>query len=176
MGFAHSFLLNTGLFVEVYMAKQSVADRVWEALTPVAEELGYEIWDVEYLKEGANLVLRVYIDKPEGISIDDCEAMSRASDPVIDEMDPVDSEYSFEVSSPGIERRLRLDSHFEKCLGEKVYVKLIRPDEDGNREYTGILRSFDGQSVFVETEEDKVIDIQRKAAAQIRLCYDYTEE
>ena len=151
------------------MAKQSVADRVWEALEPVAEELGYEIWDVEYLKEGANLVLRAYIDKPEGISID-------ASDPVIDEMDPVDSEYSFEVSSPGIERKLRLDSHFEKCLGEKVYVKLIRPDEDGNREYTGILRSFDGQSVFVETEEEKVIDIQRNAAAQIRLCYDFTED
>ena len=157
-------------------SKKPVAERVREALEPVAEELGFEIWDVEYLKEGSNLVLRVYIDKEGGITIDDCEAMSRASDPVIDEMDPIDSEYSFEVSSPGIERRLRLDTHFERNLGNVIYIKLIRPDESGNREYVGMLRAFDGDSLFIEDDGGEVTEIKRNATALVRLCYDYSEE
>lgn len=157
-------------------SKRSVADRVREALEPIAEELGLEIWDIEYLKEGSNLVLRVYIDKEGGVTIDDCEAMSRASDPVIDEMDPIDQEYSFEVSSPGIERKLRLDPHFEKNLGNIIYIKLIRPDESGEREFVGMLRAFDGDSIFIEDDDGEVTEIKRNTTALIRLCYDYSEE
>ena len=153
------------------MAKQSVADRVWEALTPVAQELGYEIWDVEYLKEGANLVLRVYIDKPEGISIDDCEAMSRAIDAPLDEADPIAVSYSLEVCSPGIDRELTKDEHFEKFKGYDVKIRLVRPNDNGAKVLEGVLSDFDKEFLKIQTENEEPISIERKNISHINLNY-----
>ena len=89
---------------------------------PIAEGLGYELWDVEYVKEGADYYLRITIDSSEGITIEDCEKMHRAIDPVLDEADPIESAYYLEVSSPGSERELRTDAHILACIGEDVEV------------------------------------------------------
>ena len=128
---------------------------VREGISPVADELGYMLWDVEYVKEGADFILRVTIDRfdetGEGITIDDCETMSRAIDPVLDEHDPIPDQYLLEVSSPGIERELTRDDHFELCVGEKVEVRLFAP-VDGSRVWVGILGERDAEgSIPVET-------------------------
>ena len=101
---------------------------------PVAKQLGLDLWDVRFEKEGASWYLRIFIDKKEGISIDDCEKMSKAVDPLIEEADPIDQSYFLEVCSPGIERELRRPEHFEKMSGREVCVRLFRPLEDGTRE------------------------------------------
>ena len=136
-------------------AGRGIADRVREIIQPTADELGYYLWDVEYVKEGADFILRVTIDRfdetGEGITIDDCETMSRAIDPVLDEHDPIPDQYLLEVSSPGIERELTRDDHFELCVGEKVEVRLFAP-VDGSRVWVGILGERDAEgNIPVET-------------------------
>ena len=117
---------------------QGTASAVRELIEPTVTELGYDIWDVEYVKEGADMHLRITIDSEDGIDIDDCEKVHRAIDPLIDEADPIEESYLLEVSSPGIERRLRTPEHFLACIGETVNLKLfddgIRP---GNKECHG---------------------------------------
>ena len=135
-------------------AGRGIADKVREIIQPTADELGYYLWNVEYVKEGADFVLRVTIDRfdtEEGITIDDCEAMSRAIDPILDLHDPIPDQYLLEVSSPGIERELTRDDHFELCVGEKVEVRLFAP-VDGSRVWVGILGERDAEgSIPVET-------------------------
>ena len=135
-------------------AGRGIADKVREIIQPTADELGYYLWNVEYVKEGADFVLRVTIDRfdtEEGITIDDCEAMSRAIDPILDLHDPIPDQYLLEVSSPGIERELTRDAHYELCVGEKVEVRLFAP-VDGSRVWVGILGERDAQgSIPVET-------------------------
>jgi ribosome maturation factor RimP len=110
------------------MAKTpSVAERVAALAEPIAEEFGYFLWDVEFVKEGGRKILRITIDSEEGINIDDCEKMHRAIDPVLDEADPIEEAYYLEVSSPGIDRELRTDMHIEACEGWDVEVKLYAP-------------------------------------------------
>ena len=111
------------------MAK--VTDVVAQLAAPVVEQAGCSLWDVEYVKEAGEWFLRVYIDKEGGVSIDDCEAVSRAVDPVLDEKDPIPESYRFEVCSAGLERQLKRPSDFERYLGEPVLVKLYRP-RDGH--------------------------------------------
>ena len=132
-------------------AGRGIADRVREIIQPTADELGYYLWDVEYVKEGADFILRVTIDSDEGITIDDCEAMSRAIDPILDLHDPIPDQYLLEVSSPGIERELTRDDHFELCVGEKVEVRLFAP-VDGSRVWVGTLGERDAEgNIPVET-------------------------
>ena len=132
-------------------AGRGIADRVREIIQPTADELGYYLWDVEYVKEGADFILRVTIDSDEGITIDDCEAMSRAIDPILDLHDPIPDQYLLEVSSPGIERELTRDDHFERCVGEKVEVRLFAP-VDGSRVWVGTLGERDAEgNIPVET-------------------------
>ncbi len=116
----------------------NVAAIVKALAEPIAQELGYELWDVEYVKEGAEYYLRITIDSPEGITIDDCEKMHRAIDPVLDEADPIEGFYHLEVSSTGIERELKTDRHIEASIGWDVEVKLYAP-VDGAKLYTGEL-------------------------------------
>ena len=115
-----------------------IAATVKKLAEPIAEGLGYELWDVEYVKEGTDYYLRITIDHPEGITIDDCERMHRAIDPVLDEADPIEDFYHLEVSSTGIERELKTDRHVEACEGWDVEVKLYAPI-DGSKLYTGEL-------------------------------------
>ena len=125
-----------------------IAQRVLELAQPLAESRGLEIWDVEYVKEAGQWFLRVYIDKDGGVGIDDCESLSRALDPVLDEADPIPGSYVFEVSSAGAERELKRPSDFAKFLGSNVEVKLYRASE-GRKTFTGKLLSWDDGDVTV---------------------------
>ena len=118
----------------------NTVNTVWQLAEPYAKELGLELWDVRFEKEGADWFLRIFIDKEGGVSIDDCVDMSHAIDKPLDEADPIEQSYCLEVCSPGVERELKRDEHFLKFIGSPVMVKLIRPLEN-KREYNGILES-----------------------------------
>ena len=148
-----------------------VEESVWTAVEPVITDLGYSIYDVEYLKEGTNWYLRVYIDKNEGISIEDCETVSRAIDPVLDKLDPIKTPYTLEVSSPGIERVLRRDEHFERYMGEEVEVSLFKA-VDGDKKIKGILKSFNGNSLEIEFA-NKVFNIDMKDISVVKTVYNF---
>ena len=125
-----------------------IAQRVSELAQPLAEAQGVEIWDVEYVKEAGQWFLRVYIDKDGGIGIDDCEAFSRALDPILDEEDPIPGSYVFEVSSAGAERELKRPSDFAKFIGSNVEVKLYKA-VDGRKTYTGSLAAYSDGDVTI---------------------------
>ena len=119
---------------------------------PAAAELGLDIWDVRFLKEGASWILRVVIDKEGGVSIDDCVEMTRLLDPLLDEADPIAQSYCLEVTSPGIERELTRPEHFVRYIGRPVRVRLIRPLE-GIREFAGVLAAFADGSLTLRLED-----------------------
>ncbi len=123
-----------------------ITDRVEALAAPVAAEQNVSLWDIEYVKEAVGMVLRVYIDSAEGIGIDDCEAFSRALDPILDEADPIPDSYTFEVSSAGLERELRKESHFAFALGREVEAKLYKPRE-GSKLYKGELLNYENGAV-----------------------------
>ena len=150
---------------------KAVENRTEELLAPIAEENGVEIYDVEYVKEGSDWYLRAYIDKPEGVNIQDCENVSRALSDKLDEVDFIDDAYILEVSSPGLGRTLKKDKHLEKSLGEEVELRLYKP-RDKQKEFTGILKSFDADSVIIETEEEEKV-FARSEIALIRLAFDF---
>ena len=158
---------------DLMKSTKNVAATVSELIAPVADELGYVLWDVEFVKEGARQILRVTIDSNEGINIDDCEKMHRAIDPVLDEADPIECAYYLEVSSPGIERELRTDAHIEACIGEKVEVKLYAP-VNGVKSFTGILSAFDDGKVSV-TVGESVNSFLRKEIAKIATVFDFED-
>ena len=134
---------------------------------PVAAQCGCEVWDVEYVREAGAWYLRVYIDKPGGVGIDDCEAVSRALDPVLDEADPVPGSYVFEVSSAGAERELKRPGDFERFIGEQVEVKHYQPI-DGAKSHVGLLRGYDNGDVTVEVNGAERV-FKKAQVAQVRL-------
>lgn len=121
----------------------NTAGRVEKLISATVSEMGYILWDVRYVKEGASWYLRVFIDKEEGICIDDCTDVSHAIDPLLDEADLIDHSYYLEVCSAGLERELTRPEHFEWMIGHEVNVRLYRP-LDGNRDFSGVLSGFDG--------------------------------
>ncbi len=142
-----------------------------ELLAPIAEANGVSIYDVEYVKEGSDYYLRAYIDKPEGVSIQDCENVSRALSDELDRVDPIPDAYILEVSSPGLGRALKKDKHLQAAVGMEVEVKLFKPVE-GSREYSGILERFDAGSIVIrQGEAERAFD--RSDVAQIRLAFDF---
>ena len=143
------------------MAK--VTDVVAALAAPIVEENGCKLWDVEYVKEAGEWFLRVYIDREGGVDITHCEAVSRPLSDLLDEADPIQNSYTFEVSSAGLDRVLRKAEHYEACMGQLVDVKLYRP-MDGRKEYTGTLDGFVDGNVTVD---DKVFE--KKDVAQVRL-------
>lgn len=144
---------------------KAVENRTEELLAPIAEVNGVEIYDVEYLKEGSDWYLRAYIDKPEGVNIQDCENVSRALSDKLDEVDFIDDAYILEVSSPGLGRTLKKDKHLEKSLGEKVELRLYKP-RDKQKEFTGILRSFDADSIIIEMEAEHSMEAESSTEAE----------
>ena len=145
--------------------------RTEQLLAPIAEQFGVEIYDVEYVKEGSDWYLRAYIDKPDGVNIGDCENVSRALSDALDAEDYITDAYILEVSSPGLGRTLKKERHLEKSLGEQVEVKTYKP-VDGQKEFAGILKAYDGETVTIETEGVERI-FKRLEVALIRLALDF---
>lgn len=134
---------------------------------PLADQLGLSIWDVRFVKEGADWYLRVIIDKPDGVDINDCVDLSHLLSPALDKADPIPQSYCLEVMSPGIERELTRPEHFAAYEGEPVTVKLIRPDENGQREIVGILLGTPEQTLQLQTEDDEIRTFARKEIAAV---------
>ena len=137
------------------------------------EKLGYDLYDVEFAKEGPNYFLRIYIDKSDGIDWEDCEKVNNEIIDDLDEADNIKKQYFLEVSSPGIERILRKDRHLEKNLGSEVIVKLFKKDENSKKEYQGLLKKFDDQILEIELENNEEVQISRKNIAQIKTVYNW---
>lgn len=147
-----------------------VCEAVRAIAEPVAESCGVSIWDVRYVKEGAQWYLRIFIDKEEGVSVDDCEAVSRAIDEPLDKLDPIKEYYILEVSSPGLERELTRPEHFDRFVGADVMVRLIRPMEVLGRDFCGVLTSHDKDTVTITDHSgENVVTINKKDAAWIKL-------
>lgn len=158
--------------------RESIESRFEEILTPIASNNGVWIYDVEYVKEGSDYYLRGYIDKEGGVTIDDCENVSRAVSDVIDQDDFIDEAYIMEISSPGLGRTLKKDRHFENSLGEEVELKTYKP-VDGSKDFTGILKSYDSENITLEipdaknkeASKDRVFN--RKEVSVVRLTIDF---
>ena len=141
------------------------------SIEKLADELGIWVWDVEFVKEGARRVLRITVDSEEGITIDDCEKLHRAIDPVLDEADLIEEQYYLEVSSPGIERELKTDIHIEACEGWDVEVKLYAP-RDGSKLFRGVLMPSDENGdIRIKIGEDTV-SFARDAVAKISTYFE----
>ena len=150
----------------------SVADVVTALAAPIAEQLGYSLWDVEYVREGADYYLRITIDNEAGITIDDCETFSRAIDPVLDEADPITDSYHLEVSSPGVERDIKTPAHIEYCKGEKVEARLFAP-LNGSRVHTGILEGMDEEGNVVLAVGETTVTIPRSAISRMTTVFEF---
>ena len=146
----------------------NVTNTVRQIAEPIAKELGLSLWDVRFVKEGAEHYLRIFIDKEGGVSIDDCVDMTHAIDGPLDEADPISVSYILEVSSPGAERPLTRDEHFLQFLGAPVMVKLIRP-VDGQREWKGTLDGYDNGDVSFTSTEGKSFVFHKKEASYVKL-------
>lgn len=143
-----------------------------ELLEPVVTGFGFELVDVEYVKEAGTWYLRAYIDKPGGITVDDCEAVSRKFSDILDEKDYIEDAYIFEVSSPGLGRPLKKEKDFQRSLGEEVEVRTYRAIER-QKEFAGILKAFDKDTVTIAYEDDAEQVFQRSDIALIRLALDF---
>ena len=143
-----------------------------EILLPSVEENGFELVDVEYVKEGSTWYLRAYIDKPGGINIDDCEVVSRRLSDILDEKDYIDDAYILEVSSPGLGRPLKKEKDFKRSLGEEVEIRTYRMI-DKQKEFTGILKDYDEKTVTIEMDDDTTKTFEKSDIALIRLAFDF---
>ena len=148
-----------------------ITDLTAQLARPVVEENGCTLWDVEYVKEAGSWYLRVYIDKETGVSIDDCEAVSRAIDPVLDERDPIPDSYNFEVCSAGLERQLKRPSDFAQFMGSSVSVKLFR-SVNGAKEFVGTLTGYEDGAVTIEAA-GATHTFQKNEVAQVRLRVEF---
>ena len=147
------------------MAK--VTDTVAQLALPFVQEAGCSLWDVEYVKEAGSWFLRIYIDKEEGVSIQDCEAVSRPLSDALDEADPIEGSYVLEVSSAGADRVLKKEEHFQQFVGAEVEVRLYRPRE-GKKEFVGDLVSWEDGNVTLTMAGEQVL-FEKKEVAQVRL-------
>ena len=151
---------------------KNIAAVVREGITPTADALGYTLWDVEFLKEGSRRILRVTIDNEEGITIEDCEKMHRAIDPILDEIDPIEDAYDLEVSSPGIERDLRTTAHIDACIGERVEARFFAPFE-GIKQLEGILIGREGEEIVCIEVNGKEKKFPRSAISKLQTLFDF---
>lgn len=154
----------------------SIADYVKELATPIATECGVIVWDIQFVKEGADWFLRVFIDKEGGINIDDCVNVTRQLNLLLDEKDPISQEYTLEVSSCGINRKLTKKEHFVAYIESPVLVKLIRPTEDGKREIEGILIDVLENGDFeVAIEEDLTATFTKKECVSVNVIDEFDD-
>ena len=147
----------------------SIEERVENLLKEKIESIGYDLYDVEYSKEGKNYFLRIFIDKEDGIDLKDCEKVNDEINDILDQADYIKDQYFLEVSSPGVERVLRKDKHLEQNIGKEINIKLFKKDENGNKEYQGNLKSFNEEKI--ELEDGTIIE--RKNIAQIKTVFNW---
>ena len=148
-----------------------VTEQVAAFAEPIVKEHGCALWDVEYVREGSEYFLRLYIDKDGGVDINDCEAISRAVDPILDERDPIPGSYHFEVCSAGLERVLKRPSDFQKYLGSSITVKLYRP-RNGMKEIPCVLRAYEDGRLTVEAGKETVT-FEKSEVALVRLRVEF---
>lgn len=152
-------------------------------LAPAIEENGVELYEMEFVKEGGNRILRLFIDKEGGVDLNDCERVSRAVSAVLDEHDPIDAAYRLQVGSPGIDRRLSRPEHFQKHIGQKVLVKLFAPHSPenpddaesvttGRKKFTGIMQDYDNGKITLKDEDGVVWIFEKKQVSACRLAVD----
>lgn len=155
------------------MSKREIYEQKTEAiLMPIVEEHGFDLVDVEYVKEGGSWYLRAYIDKPGGINVDDCEVVSRRLSDILDEKDYIEEAYILEVSSPGLGRPLKKEKDFKRSLGEEVDVRTYRMIEK-QKEFTGLLKDYDDATVTIEMEDGTLKTFEKSDIALIRLAFDF---
>lgn len=147
----------------------NIEEKVEKLVKEPIEKIGYKLYDVEYSKEGKDYFLRIFIDKDNGIDLNDCEKVNNAISDILDEANYIKEQYFLEVSSPGIERILRKDKHLEENIGEEINIRLFKKDENGLKEYQGILKKFDNE--FIELQDS--VKIERKNISQIKKVYNW---
>ena len=153
------------------MADSSTVTKVRALAQPICDELGLFLWDVRFEKEGATWYLRVFIDKDGGIDMDDCEALHRPLNKLLDDTDPIPQSYVFEVSSPGLGRELKRPEHFEVCIGDEVRVRFIRP-HNGEKEIIRTLSSYDKSAIVLTDSSGQSETIQLSDCAFVKLYDD----
>ena len=155
------------------MAKHDVYEkRTEKLLEPILAENNFELYDVEYVKEGSNWYLRAFIDKEGGINVNDCELVSRKLSDLLDKEDFIPDAYILEVSSPGLGRQLKKDKHFEQNIGEEVEIKLYKAI-DKQKEWVGILLGYNTDALIIQIDEQKQMEILKKDIAMVRLTFDF---
>jgi ribosome maturation factor RimP len=157
----------------IWMTKHEEYEHKTEKLLePILSANHFELYDIEYVKEGGNWFLRAYIDKENGITVDDCELVSRTLSDLLDKNDFIPDSYILEVSSPGLGRQLKRDKHFEKSIGDEVEVKLYKP-VNKKKDFIGILTAFDQSTITIEFEDHTTMVIPRTDIATVRLTFDF---
>ena len=149
----------------------SIEEKVESLISKQIENLGYELYDVQYSKEGKDYYLRIFIDKKEGIDLNDCEKVSEIINPILDNADYIKEMYFLEVSSPGIERILRKEKHFSQALKKEIEIKLFRPIKK-QKEFIGILEDYDENYIYIKIENEQV-KLERKNISQMKLKYNW---
>lgn len=149
----------------------NIEEKVESLIEPKIKELGYILYDLEYVKSGKDYYLRVYIDKKTGISLEDCELVSNNITDILDQADYIKEQYFLEVSSPGVERVLRKDKHLKDNIAAKVQVKLFKPF-NGKKQYEGVLKSFSENKVALEIDKE-IIEIERQNISQIKTIFEW---
>ena len=149
-----------------------VTEQVAAFAEPIVKEHGCELWDVEYVREGSEYFLRLYIDKDGGVNIQDCETVSRALSDQLDAEDYIEDAYILEVSSPGLGRTLKKEKHLSKSIGMEVELKTFKP-VNGSKDFEGVLRAFDNDTLTLTVEDDQDLVFQRKDIAVIKLALDF---
>ena len=169
--YALSFLLLESMFVMLMLSFAKIEEKVENLIESKVHELGYILYDVEYVKEGKEYYLRIYIDNEKGISLDDCELVSNNITELLDKEDYIKEQYFMEVSSPGVERILKKDKHIQNNIGVKVQIKLFKPF-NGQKQYEGILKSFDAENIVIEIDSQD-LNIERQNIGQIKTIFDW---
>lgn len=155
------------------LSKREVYEQKTEELIlPIVEGNGFELVDVEYVKEGSNWYLRAYIDKPGGIAVDDCEVVSRAFSEILDREDYIEDTYIFEVSSPGLDRPLKKEKDFARSIGKDVEIKLYKA-LNKEKEFVGVLTDYDKETITIELDDESIMVFDRSDVALIRLAFFY---
>ena len=150
----------------------NIEEKVYSLLEKTIIELGYSLYDVEYAKEGKDFYLRIFIDKQDGIDLNDCEKVNNVITDILDKADYIKESYFLEVSSPGIERVLRKDKHLEASIGNEVEIKLFKAINN-SKSIKGILNKFDNDNIYIEIENEEIFSVERKNISQIKLVYNW---
>ncbi len=152
---------------------KNIASTVADLIGPTVAELDFDLWDVEYVKEGSEYYLRITIDREEGITIDDCELVHRTIDPMLDEADPIEDSYHLEVSSPGIERELKYDWHYDAFIGAEVEAKLYAP-VNGAKSYRGVLVGYSENEITLRVG-DANVSLPSDKVSKVNTVYNFEE-